>query len=72
MEVGQYIRRVRRMIWEIDFGAREADGAAHPEYHHTTHAGQPDDQAQSAWVYEKQVLLDKPDLLLRQGILLIG
>ena len=26
----------------------------------------------SAWVYERQVLLDKPDLLLRQGDLLIG
>ena len=38
----------------------------------TTHAGQPDDQAQSAWVYERQVLLDKPDLLLQQGNLLIG
>ena len=27
------------------------------------HAGQPGDQAQLAWVHERQVLLDKPDLL---------
>ncbi|KAK4824608.1 hypothetical protein QYF61_016877 [Mycteria americana] len=30
-------------------------------------AGQPGDQAQPAWVHERQVLLDQPDLLLRSG-----
>ena len=30
--------------------------------------GQPGDQAQSAWVYEGQVLLDEPDLLLWQSL----
>ena len=44
------------MIWEI------TGLSAHREYHQTTHAGKPDDQTQSAWVYERRVLLDKPDL----------
>ena len=47
-----------------DLGAREGYGADHPECHHVAHAGQPGDQAQPAWVYERQVLLDRPDLLL--------
>ncbi|GAB0186005.1 mitochondrial enolase superfamily member 1 [Grus japonensis] len=33
-------------------------GADPLECHHTARTGQPDDQAQSAWVYERQVLLD--------------
>ncbi|GAB0205293.1 receptor-type tyrosine-protein phosphatase zeta [Grus japonensis] len=38
--------------------AGECYGADHLEYHHMTHTGQPGDQAQSAWVYERQVLFD--------------
>lgn len=49
---------------QSDLGAREARGADYLERHHTALAEQPDDQAQSAWVYQRQVLLDEPDLLL--------
>ena len=41
-----------------DLGAGEGYGADHPECHHRAHAGQPGDQAQPAWGYERQVLLD--------------
>ena len=56
--------------WKADPGnyrpvsAREAHGADSLESHHAALAGQAGDQAQSAWVYERQVLLDEPDLLL--------
>ena len=55
--------------WELqacqpDLGAGEGYGADHPECHHTACAGQLRDQAQPAWGYERQVLLDEPDLLL--------
>ena len=34
----------------------------HPECHHTARTGQPGDQAQPEWVYERRVLRDQPDL----------
>ena len=40
-----------------DLSAREGYGAVHLECHHMAHTGQPGDQAQPAWVYERQVLL---------------
>ena len=40
-----------------DLGAGEGHGADHPKCHHA-YAGQLADQAQPAWVYERQVLLD--------------
>ena len=49
-------------------GAREGFGAGH----YMAHAGEPGDQAQPAWVYERQVQLDKPDLLIRQDDSLSG
>ena len=33
----------------------------------TRHVQEPGDRDQSPWVYKRQVLLDHPDLLLRQG-----
>ncbi|PKU40384.1 rna-directed dna polymerase from mobile element hypothetical protein [Limosa lapponica baueri] len=39
-------------------------GTDHPECHYAAHEGHRGDQAQSAWVYERQVLLDKPNFLL--------
>jgi len=36
----------------------------HLDCHHMACTGQSGDQAQSAWVYERRVLLDHPDLLL--------
>jgi len=47
-----------------DLGAGEDYGGAHPEFAHQAYEGQPGDQAQSAWVHERQVLLDHADLLL--------
>jgi len=44
--------------------AREDYGMIHPECAHQACEGQPGDQAQPAWVHERQVLLDQPDLLL--------
>ena len=58
-------------ICQSGFSAREAHGADYLESHHEALTGQPGDQAQSAWIYERQVLLDKPDLL-GQGDALIG
>jgi len=43
---------------QSDLGAWEGYGADHFKCHHTAHTGQPGDQAQSAGVYEGQVLLD--------------
>ena len=43
---------------QSDLGAGEGYGADHLECHHVACTGQPGDQAQSAWVYERQVLLD--------------
>ena len=45
-------------VCQADLDAREGYGADHLECHHTTCTEQPGDQAQSAWVYERQVLLD--------------
>ena len=47
-----------------DLGARQDYGAVHPECAHQVSEGQPGDQAHPAWVQERQVLLDQPDLLL--------
>jgi len=56
-------RRARRSIWgttgcQPDLGAGEDHGAIHCECAHWTCEGQPGDQAQPAWVHERQVLLD--------------
>ena len=51
-------------ICQSDLGAREGYGADRLECHHTARTGQPGDQAQPAWIYERQVLLEYPDLLL--------
>ncbi|GAB0176985.1 hypothetical protein GRJ2_000163700 [Grus japonensis] len=48
---------------QSDLGAGE-DYEDPPECHHAAHTGQQGNRAQSAWVYERQVLLDQPDLLL--------
>jgi len=45
-------------------GVGEGYGADHSGCHRAAHTGQPGDQAQPAWAYERQVLLDQPDLLL--------
>ena len=45
-------------VSQSDHGAREGYGADHLECHHMTCTGEPGDQAQSAWLYERQVLLD--------------
>ncbi|GAB0210105.1 hypothetical protein GRJ2_003476300 [Grus japonensis] len=47
-----------------DLSTGEDYGAVHLECTHQAGAGQPGDQAQSAWIHERQVLLDQPDLLL--------
>ncbi|KAK4806350.1 hypothetical protein QYF61_017219 [Mycteria americana] len=47
---------------QSDLGAGEGYGADHLECHHAARTGQPGDQARSSWVYERQVLLDQPDL----------
>jgi len=47
-----------------DLGAREDHVVVHLECTHRACEGQPQDQAQPAWVYETQVLLDQSDLLL--------
>lgn len=39
--------------------AGEGHGVGHLECHHTSHTGQQGGQAQTAWVYERQVLLDQ-------------
>ncbi|KAJ7398690.1 hypothetical protein BTVI_122832 [Pitangus sulphuratus] len=51
-----------------DLGAWEGYGADHAECHHMACTGQRGDQAQAEWVYERQVLLDQPDLLLWQDM----
>jgi len=58
-----------RSNWELqvcqpDLGAGQDYGVIHPECAHRACEGQPGDQAQPAWVHERQVLLDQPDLLL--------
>lgn len=35
----------------------------HPECHYKAHAGQPGDQTQPTWTYERKALLDQRDLL---------
>ena len=57
---------------QSDLGAGEAHGADYLECHHMALRGQPGDQTQSARVYQRQVLIDKPDLLLGQGDALSG
>jgi len=47
-----------------DLSAKEHYGVVHPECARQACEGQPGDQAQPAWVHERQVLLDQPDLLL--------
>ena len=47
-----------------DLCAGEDYGTIHPECAHQACEGQPGDQAQPAWVHERQVLLDQPHLLL--------
>ena len=54
-----------------DLSAGEGYGADHLACLHTAYTGQPGDQAQPAWVYARQVLLDQCDLLW-QGDLLSG
>lgn len=53
-------------------GAGKAHGSDYPEHHHTTLKGQPGDQASSVGGYQREVLLDKSDLLRRQGDVLSG
>lgn len=48
---------------QSELGARVGYGADHVENNHTAHTGQPEQQAQSGWVYERQVPLYQPDLL---------
>jgi len=43
---------------QSDLGAREGYRPDHLECHHMAGIGKTGDQAQSAWVYERQVLLD--------------
>lgn len=47
-----------------DMSASEGHGDDHRECHHATSTGQPGYKAQLAYVYERQVLLDQPSLLL--------
>ncbi|KAK4827846.1 LOW QUALITY PROTEIN: hypothetical protein QYF61_021983 [Mycteria americana] len=49
---------------QSDLGAEEVYGADHLECHHTAHTGHPGDQAQPAWVYERQ---DKVTCLVDEG-----
>lgn len=44
--------------------AGEGHRVGHLECHHTSHTGQRGGQAQTAWVYERQVLLNQLFLLL--------
>ncbi|CAN0139208.1 unnamed protein product, partial [Bubo scandiacus] len=37
-----------------DFGTGECYGPEHLQCHHMAHMGQPGNQSQSAWVYERQ------------------
>ena len=58
---------------EEQLGRHHPDyGTGHPECHYVAHEEQPGDQAQSAWVHERQVVLDNPDPLLKQGDPLSG
>ena len=55
--------------WELqacqsDLSAGEGYGADHLQCHHAAHTVQPGPQAQSAWVHERHILPDQPDLLL--------
>lgn len=52
---------------QSDIGAGEAHGTDYFECHHAVFKRQPSDWALSAWVYQRQVPLEKSDLLLRQG-----
>jgi len=49
---------------QSDHGSREGIGVNRLECHHATCTGQPANQTHSAWVYERQVLLDQLDFLL--------
>jgi len=49
---------------KLDLGAGEDYAAIQLECSDRACEGQPGDQAQPAWVHERQVLLDQPDLLL--------
>jgi len=55
-----------------DLGAEQDYGVIHSECAYRACEGHPGDQAQPAWVHERQVLLDQPDLLLRPGDLPSG
>jgi len=52
------------MCLSSDFCDGEGFGVDHLQYHHTARTGQPGDQVQSVWVYKRQILIDKSDLLL--------
>jgi len=55
--------------WELqacqsDLGARQDYRVINPECTHLACAGHPGDQAQPAWIHEREVLFDQPHLLL--------
>jgi len=57
----------RRQLFSYSFKSSihgKNHGAIHPACAHWACEGQPRDQDQPAWVHERQVLLDQPDLLL--------
>ena len=56
---------------QSDLSSREAHRADYLECHAAL-TGQSGDHVQSAWVYQRQVLPDKLDLLLGQGDALSG
>jgi len=45
--------REQQQACQYDFGGEKGYGADHLECHHMARTGQPDDQAQSARVYER-------------------
>ena len=47
---------------QSELGPGEALGADYLDFHHTMLPEQPGDQAQSAWVCQRQVLIGKSDL----------
>ena len=58
-------------VCQPDHSIGKGYGADHSEHNHTamygTDVGPPGDQAQPAWVHERQVLVDQLDLLLLAG-----
>ena len=49
---------------QSDLSDRLGYGADHLERDHMACVGQMGDQVQPAWIHERQVLLDQPELLL--------